>query len=490
MLEFLKKATNHTYTENGALTLASTESDCLDLFATIGALRAASEEEVQRRFCRAWAENPDLAVKILFFARDVRGGLGERKVFRNILRSLAMSNADTVIKNLPNVAEYGRFDDLLVLMDTPCEAAMLKLIKNQLEADTVAIEQGTQTISLLAKWLPSVNASSKETVRMAKRIARALGMSDMQYRKMLARMRRQIAILENNLREKSYTFDYSVQPSKAMMKYRKAFLRNDAVRYEQFLQLVKSGEKKLNTGTLYPYDVIAPCLQRTSMGKMERVALDTTWNALPDYAGDEDALVVVDGSGSMYGCWVPNVPSPASVAMSLGIYFAQRNKGAFAGHFITFSERPQLVEVKGRDIYDQIRCCMAYNEVANTNLAAVFDLILNTALENKLSQKDMPSTLFIISDMEFDSCATNAGATNFEYAKKQFARHGYTLPRVVFWNVASRNVQQPVSLNEQGVALVSGCTPRLFQMVMSGSLSPYQNMLDILSAQRYAHLCA
>ena len=364
---------------------------------------------------------------------------------------------------------------------------MLAYIRDQLAKDVSALSVEGESISLLAKWLPSVNASSAGTVRAAKQVARALGMSDAQYRKTLSALRARIAILENNLRERDYTFDYAKQPSKAMFKYRKAFFRNDGQRYQAFLEQVRSGEAKLNTGTLYPYELVAPIL-KGEVSEAERLTLDTTWNALPDFAGDGDALVVVDGSGSMY--WSGVQPMPATVALSLGLYFAQRNTGAFRGHFITFSGRPRLVEVKGRDLYEQVKYAVSFNECANTNVQAVFDLILRTAVKNRLKQADLPATLYFISDMEFDSCAEHADLTNFEYARRAFAARGYTLPRVVFWNVASRALQQPVTMNEQGVVLVSGCTPRLFEMVLGGNLSPYAYMLDILSAPWYRDIAA
>lgn len=486
MLKFLKNEANKTYTENGAVTYATTNSDCLDLFSTIGGLRQAGDEEIVKRFSRAYAENPDLAMKIVFYARDIRGGLGERKVFRIILKWLAENERESLIKNIDYIARYGRYDDLLALMDTPCRSAMEKLIAAQLKKDISALDLGEDNVSLLAKWLPSVNASNKQTVLNAKRIARAMGMRDESYRKTLSRLRAKIAIIENNLRLKDYTFNYEIEPSKAMFKYRKAFIRNDGERYGQFIQRVKNGEAKLNTGTLFPYEVIAPCISG-NLGASERQAIDATWNALADYTSNEDALVVVDGSGSMYN---QSKPMPAAVALSLGVYFAEKNKGAFRNHFITFSENPRLVEVKGKDICEKIRYSMSFNEVANTNIQAVFDLILRTAVNNKLKQKDIPGTIYIVSDMEFDRCALNSDMTNFKLAKRNFEKRGYHLPKMVFWNVASRALQLPVTMNEQGVALVSGCTSRLFSMVLSGNMSPYEYMLEIIGSERYSGIVA
>ena len=485
MLEFLKKEANMTLTENGAATNRSTGKECLDLFATIGALRRESEQEIAARFLRAYAEDPDLAMKIAFFARDVRGGLGERKVFRAILRWLALNEKASLVRNLPYIAEYGRWDDLLVLLDTPCRTEALARLKKQFDADMAALTDGGD-VSLLGKWLPSVNASNTDTVRNAKIVARAFGLTDAEYRRALSALRARIRILENNLREKDYTFDYAKQPSKAMFKYRRAFLRNDGERYGAFMERVKRGEASLHTDTLVPYEIVAPFFSR-SVSNEERAAIDATWNAQEDFTTGENALVVIDGSGSMYAA---RDPMPAAVALSLGVYFAERNTGAFRNHFITFSENPQLVEIQGGDILDRIRYCHDFNEVANTNIQKVFELILSAAVKNRVPRKELPSTVYIISDMEFDYCTSDASLTNFEYAKRLFARHGYPLPRLVFWNVASRNRQQPVTVNDRGVALVSGCSPRIFSMVMDGKLDPWSYMLSIVDTERYAPIAA
>lgn len=488
MLALLMNEANLTRTENGAMTDRSTGSECLDLFASIGALRSAAEEDMVRRFLHAYAENPDLAMKILFFARDIRGGLGERRVFRVLLRWLADNEPASCRKNLSLIAEYGRYDDLLALIGTACEEDALAVIREQLDRDLAALADD-RPVSLLGKWLPSVNASNQETVRLAKRIARFLGLTDAAYRRTLTALRAKIRILENNLRERDYTFDYAAQPSKALFKYRKAFLRNDGVRYHTFLAAALENAETLHTGTLVPYEVISPIVSWNgcrSVTEEERKALDVTWNALEDYTGNENAIAVVDGSGSMY--WGGN-PLPATVAQSLGIYFAERNTGAFHNHFITFSADPQLVEIKGRDLYEKVRYCMSYNDCSNTDLEKVFRLILETAVKNHLEQKDLPERLYIISDMEFD-CCSHADLTNFEEAKRAYAAAGYRLPEVVFWNVQSRQEQVPVKRNEQGAVLISGCSPRIFRMLANGCFEPYQFMLEVLSSERYAAVAA
>ena len=485
MLEYLKKEANKTYTENGAVSNHSTGKDCLDLFATIGALRRESDQEIAERFMHAYTEDPDIAMKILFFARDVRGGLGERRVFRSILQWLAKNEPKSLVRNLEYVAEYGRWDDLLVLLGSSCDKETVKLLKEQFDADLAALDKGGE-ISLLGKWLPSVNASNEDAVRLAKRLAKAFDLTERNYRKALVRLRKHIRILENNLRERDYTFDYSKQPSKAMFKYRRAFFRNDQERYSAFLEKVSKGETALHTGTLLPYELVTPFF-RKNVTDVECATINTTWKALPDYTDGENALAVVDGSGSMYG---GGDPMPATVALSLGVYFAERSKGAFHNHFITFSMKPQLVEIKGKDILEKLRYCSSYNEAANTDLEAVFQLILDAAVKNSVPQSDLPEKLYIISDMEFDSCTANAGFTNFENAKRMFEAAGYRLPKIVFWNVASRNRQQPVTENEQGVALVSGCSPRIFSVVMDGTISPYEFMLSVVNSDRYAPIAA
>ena len=489
MLDALKRESNRTLTENGAATLVSTYSDCLDLFATVGALRKASDQEILDRFIRAYTEDPDTAMKIIFFARDIRGGLGERRVFRTVMTYLAAHEPASVKKNIEYFGEYGRYDDLLSLMGTPCEKDMLAYIAKQFAVDKEALKAG-ESVSLLAKWLPSVNASNAETVAMAKKIARSMKMTDRDYRKALVELRAKIRIIENNLREKDYTFDYSKQPSKEMFKYRAAFMRNDGERYGEFINKVSKGEAKLNAKTIMPYELVDPFLSYSGMRSVtaeERDVLNATWESMPDFGGDQNAIAVVDTSGSMY--W-GSKPKPASVALSLGLYFAERNKGLFHNHFIEFSRNARLIEIKGETFSDRLRYVASFSEVADTNIEAVFNLILEAAVRNRVPQEEMPAILFIISDMEFNSCVRNAGMSNFENAKRKYARFGYKLPDVVFWNVQSRNRQQPVTMNEQGVALVSGCTPRLFSMVASGNIDPYRVMMDIVGSERYEKIVA
>lgn len=489
MLSELKKEMNYTLTENGALAYASSLSHCLDFFATVGGLRSAQEKEIIDRFIRAYQENPDIAMKILFYTRDIRGGLGERRIFRTIIRYMASHNVISIIKNMEHIAEYGRYDDLLTLLDTRLNKHCVEVLKLQFEKDLQACEAGEGSVSLLAKWLPSVNTSNKAVVRQAKLLAKAFGMSESKYRKSLSMLRKKIDIIENYLRTMDYSFDYEKQASKAMFKYIKAFYRNDRERYESFLSNVADNKAKLNTSSLYPYELIRPFYgYNRQLSEGEKHALDITWKSLEDFTAGEDALVVVDGSGSMYGGY--DSVMPATVAQSLGIYFAERNKGAFANHFITFSHRPRLIEIKGKTIADKLSFIQRYNEVANTDIEAVFRLILDVALKHQLPQDKLPKRLYIISDMEFDESTDGRGFTQFDNAKKSFEAAGYKLPELVFWNVDSRALSLPITKNDQGAIMVSGCSARIFEQITSGEFSPEVFMLKVVDSERYRKIVA
>lgn len=481
LLDSLKEETNYTTTENGAVTHISSLDACVDLFGTIGALRYAPPSEVVSRFQKALLENPLNALRIAFYSRDVRGGLGERKVFRTILKWLGNNYPEYIIRNIHLVAEYGRYDDLMELFGTKCEENVIGYVKSVLTTDLENMVKG-EPVSLLAKWLPSTNASNRQTRFMGKKLAKGLGLKEPEYRRILVSLRKHIDLLENKLRTCSYDFDYSKQPSKAMFKYRKAFIRNDGVRYSEFMHKVDKGEVELKTKTLYPYEVIRPLLHNPSSADVE--VINTTWNALPNYVQkDENSMVVLDGSGSMYWGFEPY---PIDVAMSLAIYMAERNKGKFANHFISFGSRPQVIEIKGETIDEKVNYCRQFDDCGNTDLSAVFDVLLKSAVKNNIPAEEMPTTLYIISDMEFDAALSCPRKTVFQDAKANFEEAGYKLPNIVFWNVYSRNVQQPVTINDRGAVLVSGCSPTLFKMVITDDLNPYQFMLTVIESERYA----
>lgn len=484
MTDELYEQQNIAYTENGGRAYRSTGSACLDFFAAVGALRGDGISRIEQLFMRAFAENPDRAIQTAFFARDIRGGLGERKVFRTVMRFLAGVSPESVTKNLPLFSEYGRYDDLMSLFGTPCEAQVCAFIGKLLEADEKSMGM-KEEITLLAKWLPSVNASNSEKRIQAKKLCKYLGVSESEYRKRLSALRSYSGVLEKCLCTGDYSFAYENQPSAAMFKYRRAFYRNDGQRYSEYLYAVKNGKKQLHASTLYPYEIIRETL-KDGMSSKGRETLDLTWKALPAVANPHNAIAVIDGSGSMY---VNSELPPVTVAVSLGIYFAEHNTGCFHNKFITFSQTPQLVSLKGCDIYCRARYCMSYNEVAKTDLYEVFMLLLMTAVKNKLPQSELPERLYIISDMEFNSGCTR-DKTVFEDAREKFEDYGYRLPEVVYWNVESRGAHYPAIRNTKGVALVSGASPLLFGLAMEQKTTPEDFMNEVLGAERYCGIRA
>ena len=448
-------------------------------------MRDADEKDISNVVIRAYVENPEKTMKILFYVRDVRQGLGERRFFRTAIKALLRYYPDAVERNIPFFAEYGRYDDLMTVIGSSCESTAIDEIKKQLNADIEAMQKN-ENVSLLAKWLPSVNASSVETKTLGKKTAKLLGMNEKKYRQTLSALRKYIDIIENRLRVSDYTFDYSKATSCSMFKYRKAFLRNDEERYTQYLESVMNGKEKLNASVLYPYEIIRRCL--LMQDKNEILSLDATWKNLPNYAdNNENAIAVIDTSGSMtWGC---SGVRPIDVALSLGIYFAEHNKGTFSNHFITFSEKPKLIEIKGKNIYDKVKYCLKFTEYANTNLERVFDLVLNTAVKNKVPAEEMPSKIYIISDMEFDGCIEGGNnSTLFNAMQRKYKNNGYKLPDIVFWNVNSRQENMPVSMSNTGATLVSGFSPVVFDMTISGDISPSSIMEKVISSERYAKI--
>ena len=403
-------------TENGAVGYRPTGKKLLDLNFSVASLRSASEQQIINKFMDAYYENPMLAVKLLFYARDVREGLGERRLFRTAFNWLANGHADVAHNVLKFIPEYGRYDDLLCAFDTALQGEILNIIKEQFDADTHNMKDG-KPISLLAKWSPSENASSAETKRLATAIRTKLGMTSRNYRKMLSEMRKYIDVVERKMSAKQWgEINYETVPSRANLIYNNAFLRNDEERRREYLGALEKGEVKINAGTLYPHDIVhkynANCYGTDA-------TLEGLWKALPDTVkGNGNTIVVADGSGSMQCNVGGNTRVTAlEVANALAIYFAERSSGEFKDKYITFSENPRLVDFSNaKTLREKIEIAMRHNEVANTNIEAVFDLILKTAVNNRMSQDDMPKNILIVSDMEFDSCATtNSGSSNSSY---------------------------------------------------------------------------
>lgn len=348
------------------------------------------------------------------------------------------------------------------------------------------------SISLLAKWLPSENASSNKTKQYAKIIRQGLGMTSRDYRKMLSKMRKYIDVVECKMSAKQWNeINYEAVPSRANLIYNGAFLRNDEERRREYLSKLEKGEVKINAGTLYPHDIVHK-YESNGWGRSLKsydATLEGLWKALPDTVkGAENTIVVADGSGSMT-CNVGNNTNVTAldVANALAIYFAERSSGEFKDKYITFSHRPQLVDFSNaKSLRDKLQIALSHCEVADTNIEATFDLILRTAINNNMSQEDMPKNILIISDMEFNNAVyRRPDEILFATIANKYAEHGYKLPRLVFWNVNSRTGTIPVKENELGVALVSGFSVNIVNMVMSNKLDPYECLLDVLNTERY-----
>ena len=486
-------------TENGAVGYATTGKALLDMNFKVPSYRDASEDVIISDFIKAYAEDPTLAIKWMFYVGDIRQGLGERRLFRVLMKHV-MSQHTGFIKF---VGEYNRFDSLFELFGTDAESDMINFVLKQLTEDMIATHNN-KPCSLLAKWMPSINTSSKKTRELAKKFIKAMNIDDAEYRKMLSKLRANIDVTERKLCAGQWDkVNYNAVPSKANLKYNNAFLAHDEARRREFLDKLAKGDKdvKINAGACFPHDIVVKyradqwshCVNQNVDGTLEAM-----WKALPNTLGDKPMIVVRDGSGSM----TVNVQRGSNVAAldvatALAIYCAERLPEPYKNKFITFSEHPKMVSLAGIDtLHDKLH--VAYNEAecANTNIEAVFDLILQTAVRAGIKQKDIPDIL-IISDMEFDGCACdNAHAaqswgrglapTLFQSIGAKYQAAGYQLPKLVFWNVNSRTNTIPVKENDMGVVLMSGFSQNTVKMAMSNKLDPYAALKETLNVNRYA----
>jgi hypothetical protein len=486
LAELQKSGTKNARTANGAVTHSTTTNAVLDFFALAGAKRN-DIAGAKILFRKAFQEDRQLAIRALFYLRDVRGGQGERALFRELFKDLIRTDLSAAEKVIAFVPEYGRWDDVVSLYGVGGpNTTIVKMIRNQFELDTIDLDRG-KSISLMAKWLPSENASSSYSRSQARKLAADLGISNKEYRKRVVALRQYIGLLEQKMSENDWTaIDYGKLPSQASRKHVKAFKRHDETRFEEFLGAVISGDKKMNAGTVATYEVL------DVVRKGNDTAANAIWKSLPDYTNGANALVVADTSGSMFS-WGWHIPpgntssKPIDVSTSLALYFAERNTGPFKDYFITFSESPSLVKVVGKTLTDKLHNISTAKWGMSTNIEKVFDLILTSAIRAGADAADIPKVIYIISDMEFNSVTGGGDETNYEVARRKFDAAGFQLPHVVFWNVASRNENVPVTAAESNVTLVSGLSQSTFRYVLEGK-TPVQSMLDILNGERYAQI--
>ena len=510
-LNGLTNAANYTYTENGAVTHKSTMSGLLDMFALGAAYRKRSDEDVILLFKKAYEEDPAYALKCLFYIGDCRGGQGERRFFRVCAKWLATYDTDAMRRNLRHVPEYRRWDDLYVFVGTPLEADALGFMKEQL-----ALDLECKTPSLLAKWLKSENTSSSESRRLANITRKHFGMNHKQYRKVLSVLRARINVLERLMSENRWDeIEFDKIPSKAGMIYKNAFARHDIEReksikeVQTYAEFAKDTTKKVNAKTLYPYECVEEAAKimgsthqgshHSNMNDTNRLMVNKYWDNLADYfnGASFNGLAVVDTSGSMCSA---QASAPINVAISLGLYCAEKANGPFKGHYISFSSRPQLIVTEGVDFVDKVARIWETNLCENTNIEATFDLILNTALAGHMTQADLPENIIVISDMEFDQATgswdwryngterveayTRTANTLMEKISAKWQANGYEMPHLIFWNVDARQNNIPM-IGNGNVSFVSGFSPSIFETIMSGKTG-YELMMECLNKERYA----
>ena len=490
--ETAKNVSHIKTTENGAMAYNTTTNALLDLFAQIGALRPRSIEEITMKYADAYAVNPELATKMLFYAGNIRGGLGERRTFRICLRWLAINHPNVVRDNLTNIPHFNRWDSLFTLVNTPVEADMWQYISDQLGLDMQAVikeKHGGKHagISLLAKWMPTETAHKTETRALAKTAMSKLGVTPRQYRKMLSALRAHLKVVESLMSAGKWDeVEYPAVPSYAMKNYRKAFGNHDSVRFGEYIASLNKGEVKINASTLFPYDLVHQYMNGGSFyghGYKIDPIIEAQWKALPNYIeGENNILVMADVSGSMYG-------RPIETSIGLATYFAQHATSDFHNLYLTFTDRPHFVSLEGKETLASAVAYVNNTDIGySTDLHKAFKYVLDFAKSNNIDPKTMPKAIVVISDMEIDPYFHEGGGSkNLDFIKvvrSEYAAAGYETPVLVLWNVEARN---DTFLSKNDVIFVSGQSPSVFKN-LCGALNgktAWDFMTDVLNDEIY-----
>ena len=456
---------NVTLTDNGMVTNPTSLNKCVDLFFSIGSMRGKSKDKVVNLFNEAYNENPLVASKILFWVRDVRGGAGERDVFRNVISFLTTSSPQTVRKNIGLIPEFGRWDDVLVLLGTELEDDMFSLIKT-------ALSNGD---GLCAKWMPRKGV-------VANKLRKLFRTTPKQYRKMLVELTN---VVESKMCAGDWeSIDYSKLPSLASSRYQKSFNKNDNERYNEYKKSLEDGTAKVNAGAVYPYDIV----KSMNMGG-DVIVSEKQWESLPNWmeGSVERILPVVDVSGSM-GVEVGGNPnlSCMDVAISLGMYISERNEGSFKDAFITFSNNPQLQYLTG-SLLSRLTQLRRADWGMSTDLEAVFNLILNQAKMNNVPEDNMPTKILILSDMQFNQATRRDSLGAQSMIEAMYEEAGYTKPDIIYWNLNAKGGNFPVEFDKNGTALVSGFSPSILKSLLGGkNMTPESIMMDTVNDDRYS----
>jgi len=472
--EAMKEDAKWTKTTNGAVALNTTSDALLDFFSTVGALRDADDTRIQRLYADAVNQDALFATKILFYARDIRGGLGERKTFRTILKYAATYHPETIRPNLDLIGVFGRYDDLYTLIGTPLEDDMWAAMSKQFKEDMQNFYEGN-AVSLLAKWIKTADASSAETRKLGILTAQKLGYRVYDFKRDVRALRKKIKVVESLMSAGRWDeIAYSEVPSRAMMIYRKAFLRHDEIRFNDFIGKAVKGEAKINANALFPYDIVEKVLYH---GEDSNV-LEAQWRQLPNYIDDTNVLVMADVSGSMNG-------RPMATSIGLAIYFAERNTGAFHNLFMTFSGHPDVISIRGETLNQKVYNAIRATWGMNTDLKAAFDKVLEIAEDNHIAPTDMPKAICVISDMEIDYCG-NRDWTFYDKMAAKFTKNGYQIPNIIFWNVNSVKDTFHDDKDRKGVQLASGQSVTVFKQILQNlGYNPIEAMQNTINCERY-----
>lgn len=482
-----------TLTENGAVSYASSGKNLLDFNFKLSQYRNLTEAKIKDDFTKVYFEDPLIAVKFIFYVGDVRGGLGERKVFNACIEWLAENKPEIALAVLEFIPEYTRWDNLAKLASSKNRTvhnAVIHMITEQLAKDICAMADN-KSISLCAKWLPSINASSVKTRRLATEICNSIGYTPRQYRKTLSVLRAYLDVVEVKMSANEWKdINYAEVPSQANLKYSDAFLKRDRDRRVEFLNSLSEGTTKINANVAQPHEIVRRYKTDrwyNSVSALD-VSLEEMWKVLPNVAV-ADTLVVRDGSGSMTCSAGGGMTTCLDIATALAIYCAEHNSPEWKDKFITFSSNPKFVDLANcKTLRDKLLRCYKEADCSNTNIEATMRLILSTAINNKFTQEEMPANIVIISDMQFDgySRSFHWNKTIFEKIADEYEYAGYKLPKICFWNVCSRNFNTvPMQKNELGLVLCSGFSVNNMKMFMSGEINPYKTLLEQINNTRY-----
>lgn len=492
MITDLKNELSNTkqLTENGAVGYMTTGKELLDLNFKTSSLRNKSEDEIFKLFLKAFHEDKLLAIKWLFFMRDAREGMGERRSFRIILNGLGHQHPTIAKELISLVPEYGRWDDLYSLMDGDLTEYIVEFIYQQLQEDC-GNYLNKKPISLLAKWLPK--ESTKKYKKVYNILLKKFGMTPKKYRRIVSDLRKYLDVVEVKMSANEWNkVNYNTIPSKANLLYKDAFLRHDKERRNEYLNDLKNGNNnaKINAKVLMPHEIVHRYMDKYEWGDIDDFdeSLEQLWKALPNYVNSEGfSMFVRDGSYSMTTKIGNTNITCLDISTALAIYFSEHCKGEYKDNFITFSNRPKVIDLSNcSSLREKIEKCHAEDDCSNTDIYKVFKLILDTAVNNKYTQEQLPKNIVVVSDMEFDDATTTRDhKTLFETIQAEYLLHGYDLPRLVFWNVCSRTGTIPLKTNKNGVCLVSGFNPTIMDMVLSGELDPYKCLVNKLNSSRY-----